>query len=486
MKTLPKLESRLIGRSEELQTLDEAFHSGRPEFVAVYGRRRVGKTFLIRKAFENKFAFQHAGLSGVGTDEQLSEFARSMRKAFNYPFNVPDTWFDAFDALAGALPRRGRRKVLFLDELPWMDTPKSNFIPALEHFWNGWASTRDDIMLVVCGSAASWIVDKLIGGYGGLHDRLTHGIGLQPFTLGECRQFSASRGLGLREAQILDAYLVFGGIPYYWDFLRKGESVAHAIDWLCFSAKGELRGEFDRIYASLFRNPEPYLAVVRALGAKMSGLTKGEIVSASGLTDNGRLTEVLKALENCGFVGRFRFPGKKVRDSIWHLVDPFSIFHLRFLDNPATPMSGDWLAGIGSPTRTVWQGLAFEQICLGHIGQIKRALGIAGVSANVFACRIPSGPNGEPGAQIDLVIDRADGIVDLCEMKHTREAFAVSAEYRESLLDKVAAYRREFKTGKAIQTVLVVSGGFRQNENADVVQSVVSLPELFVDNLAPT
>ena len=469
-----------VGREEELRTLEEAFHSGQPEFVAVYGRRRVGKTHLVRHAFGNRFTFQHTGLSKVGMTEQLAEFGRSLKRSFERDFQSPGNWFDAFDALRDALRSRRGRKTLFFDELPWMDTPKSSFLPALEHFWNGWASGRSDIMLVVCGSAASWIVDKLIDNYGGLHDRLTHRIRLRPFTLSECRSFAAKKGLALGDAQVLEGYMALGGIPYYWNLLRRGESVAQALDRLCFAENGELRGEFGRLYSSLFRKPEPYVAIVRALSGRKSGLMKTDLVKSLGVPDNGRLTDALEALENCGFVRRYRFPGKKERDTLWQLVDPFTSFHFAFLADTAKGIRGNWIAGTESPARIAWGGLAFEQVCLLHVDQIKHALGISGVATSVYACRIPPGNNGEPGAQIDLAIDRADGIVELCEMKFCREPFSISAEYRGKLLDKVAAYRRAFKTRKAIHVALVSSCGIRQNANSDIVQSVIRLEDLFL------
>lgn len=469
----------LVGREEESRVLDEAFRSGLPEFIAVYGRRRVGKTFLVRHAFRDRFAFQHTGLSKVGMAEQLAEFARSMRHSFGRDFPVPASWFDAFDALRGALRSRRGRKVVFLDELPWMDTPKSNFLPALEHFWNGWASGRADILLVACGSAASWIVDKLVGDYGGLHDRLTHCLRLLPFSLSECLAYARANGLAAGAGQIVRGYMAFGGIPYYWKFLRRGESVDQAIDRLCFAPNGELRDEFDRLYASLFRKPAPHLAVVKALARKPSGLTKKDLLETTGLPDNGRFSNALQALENCGFLRRYRFPGKKERDALWQLVDPFTLFHLRFLADPAKWQRGNWLAGTESPARIAWSGLAFEQTCLLHIDQIKRALGISGVATSVYACRIPPGPDGEPGAQIDLVLDRADGIIELCEMKYTREPFSITAEYRGNILDKVAAYRREFKTRKAIHVALVSASGLRPNANSDVIQAEIRLEDLF-------
>ena len=476
---LPAASASLVGRVDELRILGDAFRSGRAEFIAVYGRRRIGKTFLVRRAFGDRFAFHHTGLSKIGMAGQLAEFARSLEHAFGRAFPPPSNWFDAFDALRGALQARRGRKVLFLDELPWMDTPKSGFLPALEHFWNGWASGRPDILLVVCGSAASWIVDKLIDDYGGLHDRLTHRIRLLPFSLAECRAFSRTRGLALSSTQLARLYMAFGGIPWYWDLLRRGESPDQAIDRLCFAENGELRGEFDRLYASLFRKPDPHLAIVSALARKTSGLDKADLLSATGLPDNGRFTAALDALENCGFIRRFAFPGKKIRNSLWQLLDPFTLFHFRFLSNPAKLQRGNWIAAAESPARLAWSGLAFEQLCLLHVPQIKRALGISGVAVDAYACRLPPGPDGEPGAQIDLVLDRADGIVDLCEMKFTRAPFVVSAECRTNLLEKIDAFRRTFKSRKAIHVVFVSSAGLRPGIHSDVIQTEIRLEDLF-------
>ncbi len=478
-KTMVKLDEPLIGREEELRTLEEAFRSGQPEFIAIYGRRRVGKTFLVRKAFGNRIAFQHAGLSEGGMKDQLEAFADSMRRSFGTPEPAPASWIAAFGSLADALSRHRGRKVVFLDELPWMDTPNARFMSALEHFWNGWASGRDDIVLVVCGSAASWIVRKIVDNYGGLHDRLTHLVRLVPFTLGECRRFALSKGLRLVDRQLADLYMAFGGIPFYWNLVRRGESPAQAVDRLCFGETGELHGEFGRLYASLFRRPEPYVAVVETMARRSAGMTREELLSATGQEDNGAFSRILEDLESCGFVRRYRFPGKKERDSLWQLLDPFTLFHLRFLADDSRQGHGNWLAGAASHARATWSGLAFEQLCLQHVFQIKRALGIAGVLTAVHAARIPPGPDGEPGAQIDLVLDRADGIANLCEMKYSSDLFSVSSRYRSELLSKVSAYQRAFGMRKAVHVTLVTAAGIRPNENTDAIQSEVSLGDLF-------
>lgn len=469
----------LIGREDELRTLRDAASSGRPEFIAVYGRRRVGKTFLVRKALGDRFVFSHAGLSRTGMKGQLAAFAESMSASFGKPFSVPTSWLGAFSALRKELERKRGRKILFLDELPWMDTPCSRFLPALEYFWNGWASGRSDIVLVACGSATSWIVRKIIDDYGGLHDRLTHRIQLFPFSLHECREYCRAAGLPLEDGQIADLFLTFGGVPFYWSLLRKGESPAKSVDRLLFSPRGELKGEFGRLYASLFRNPARHLDVIRALGTRRAGLTQEELLSATGSRNNGAFSRTLEDLESCGFVRRYRFPGKVERDSTWQLIDPFTLFHLRFLADTANRAEGNWLAGSESQARTTWRGLAFEQLCLLHVPQIKKALGISGVSASVYACRIPADNDGNPGAQIDLVLDRADGIVNLCEMKYTIEPFSISSKYRTELAEKIAAYRRTFETKKAIHVTVVSANGLKENANADIVQSMVNLADLF-------
>lgn len=473
------VKSTLVGREEESRTLTDALRSGRPEFIAVFGRRRVGKTFLVRKVLGDHFAFEHTGLANAERDGQLSAFAKSLSRSFGKTFVLRSNWLDAFDDLRTALARKRGRKVIFLDEMPWMDTPRSGFLSALEYFWNNWASGRDDIMLVVCGSATSWIVRKIIDNYGGLHNRLTHRVRLQPFTLGESRAFVNANGLLLTNRQIADLYLVFGGVPFYWSLIRKGESPVQTIDRLCFAEGGELADEFERLYAALFRHPGMPVAIVRALGARMAGLTRRELLDATGLDNCGLFTKTLEDLEHCGFIRRYRFPGKVERDALWQLVDPFTLFHLRFLADPAKRASGNWLADATSPGRAAWSGLAFEQLCLAHVAQIKLALGISGVAASVFAARIPPGGDGEPGAQIDLAIDRADGIVNLCEMKYAAKPFAITEKYRLEILDKVDAWQRAFGARKAVHVTFVTAEGIRFGAGADIVQAEVRLDDLF-------
>ena len=285
--------------------------------------------------------------------------------------------------------------------------------------------------------------------------------------------------LELTTRQLADLYMVFGGVPFYWSLLRKGESPTQAIDRLCFSENGELTGEFGRLYASLFRHPEMHVAIIRALGSKKSGMTREGLLKTTGIGNGGVFTKALADLESCGFVRKFQFPGKVERDALWQLVDPFTLFHLRFLEDSSHLGRGNWLAGTSSPIHATWSGLAFEMLCLCHVTQIKAALGISGVETSVYAARIPPGAGGEPGAQIDLAIDRADGIVNLCEMKYSNKPFVISEQYRLSVLDKVDAWRRAFGSKKAIHVTFVTAEGLKPNDNSDVVQSEVRLADLF-------
>lgn len=469
-----------VGRSRERRQLEDALKSGRPEFIAVYGRRRVGKTHLVLSAFNGLFAFEHTGLARVGKAYQLAEFGRALRRRFGDREGAPADWYEAFDRLATgleALPEG--RKTVFLDELPWMDTPKSNFISALEHFWNGWASRRGDIVLVVCGSATSWIVDKMINDYGGLHDRITRRIRLEPFSLRECEEMAQAKGLVLSRYQILELYMALGGVPFYWDMLERGESVAQAIDRLFFAREAPMAGEFDRLYASLFRHPEAHLAIVKALGAKKSGMTREELIAATGRPDNGRFTKALDELRNCGFVRRFEFPGRRERESVWQLLDNYTLFHFQFLRNRVGNDGRFWSFSLNQPRTNSWRGLAFERVCLQHIDQIKRALGISGILADVYSWRGFAKGKGERGAQIDMVIDRGDRMINVCEMKYASEDYSFSQDERDKLQRRIELFRAATKTRKGILPTLVTTCGFKRNANGAMIANVITLDDLF-------
>lgn len=469
----------IIGRKEEQQILHSAAQSENSEFVAVYGRRRVGKTYLIRETFGYKFTFQHTGLAKGNTKEQLFSFAISLRDAGYDDCPIPKSWLEAFSLLSTYLKNStDEKKIVFLDELPWMDTPRSNFISAFEHFWNGWASARKDIVLIICGSATSWIINKVINDHGGLHNRVTKQIALQPFTLKECEMFAESKGLEMSRYQLAECYMVLGGIPYYWSLLEKGLSLAQNIDKIIFAKNGKLSNEFNQLYASLFKSPEQYIDIVTALGKKKAGMTREEIIAATDKYSNGALSKVLDELEYCGFIRKYNGFDKKSKQAIYQLIDNYTLFYFKFIQQNENNDEHFWSASIDSAMHRAWSGLAFERLCMAHTQQIKAALGIAGVLSNVYSWRKEADETSD-GAQIDLLIDRKDQVINLCEMKYSLSEYAIDAEYEQKLRNKKSAFINATNTRKAVHLTMVTTFGIKANAHSGIVQNEITLEDLF-------
>jgi len=470
----------LIGRENEKAILQSALLEENSQFIAVYGRRRVGKTFLIRESYGYKFDFQYTGAAKLTSRAQLQRFRRTLKEQGLTDTPELANWGDAFSELKryiNTLP--DGKKTIFLDELSWMDAPRSGFLAEFESFWNGWASARKDIVLIVCGSSTSWMVKKIIKNRGGLHNRLNHRISLKPFSLGLCEKLAASRGLALTQKQILDIYMVFGGVPYYWSLLQKGSSAAQEIDRLLFSTDGELHDEFEMLYASLFNNPEPYLKVIQLLAQKKMGMTRLELLDAGGFDDNGRFTDILNDLEWCGFIRSYTMMGYRTKSEIFQLMDHYTLFYYEFIDKQRHG-SNYWKSMIDTPKYNTWCGLAFERTSLWHIDQIKKKLGISGILTNEYSWRYVAKPGeNERGVQIDLLIDRSDGIIDLCEMKYSKEKYTITRDYSDELARKQSVLRRCTGTSKAIHTVMVTTEGVARNAEWGEIQAEVTLGDLF-------
>lgn len=470
----------LIGRDNERRILQDALKSEYSQFIAVYGRRRVGKTFLIRESYDYKFAFQFTGADKTPTRNQLARFRNTLKQCGLKDVPPLTTWIDAFYELErylDGLPEG--KKVVFFDELPWMDAPRSGFLSELESFWNGWASARKDIVLVVCGSATSWMVKKILKNKGGLHNRLTHRIALKPFPLILCEKMAKSQGLSISRMQILEAYMIFGGVPYYWSLLERGRSLTQEVDRLIFSEEGDLHDEFQMLYASLFRKPEPYVDVISALATKKMGMSREELSTVLHVTSGGRFSEILEDLEWCGFIRKYSILGKRSKDSIYQLIDNFTLFYYEFIKGH-DHADNYWQTMQGKPQYNTWCGLAFERVCLWHVDQIKKALGISGVMTNVYSWRCePDKKQGRPGVQIDMLIDRNDGIIDLCEMKYSNKEYAITSEVADSLERKKAVFTEVTGTDKAVHTVMVTTKGIAPGEYEWTAQNYVNLNDLF-------
>jgi len=463
----------LIGRKEELKTLHQALIADESKFVAIYGRRRVGKTFLVREAFNNDFAFYHTGLANETNHIQLAEFNRSLASYSKQKQSKLKDWYDAFDRLGQLLAQSTiLKKVVFIDEMPWMDSPRSNFLSALEHFWNGWASARKDILLIVCGSATSWIINKVIKNHGGLHNRVSVRIHLKPFCLRECELYSEEMGLRFNRRQVLEGYMIMGGVPFYWSQLKPGMSLAQNINQLFFSEDGNLRHEFDDLYDSLFKQPKPYLSIVDALATKKVGMTRTEILRATKLTDNGKLTEYLENLEYCGFIRKYNCIGMKAKNALFQLMDNYTLFYYKFIKDSYINDAQYWTKITGKPEYNTWCGLAFERVCLQHVEQIKAKLGIQGVITTVYSWSV-AGSKEKPGAQIDLLIDRNDDVINLCEIKYSKAPFQIT-----NTID--ASFIQETGTEKAVHLTMITTMGLSDNPYAWDVQSVVTMDDLFV------
>ena len=474
----------LIGREAEFKVLKNALSSDSSEFIAVYGRRRVGKTYLIRETYDGRFSFYHTGIANASRGVQLERFASSLKKHGLSSGRIPRNWYAAFDMLEEGLSKLpSGKKIVFIDELPWMDSQKSNFVSAIEAFWNGWASARNDIVLVVCGSATSWMTDKLIRARGGLHNRLTHRIKLEPLSLAECERFLAVRGIVATRLQILEYYMAMGGVPYYWNYIEKGKSPAQNIDAMFFAPNGELHGEYDQLYASLFRKPQRHIAIVTALGTKKAGMTREELLAATRLADNGAFGKALAELVECGFVRRYCIPGKKNHDAVFQLIDNFTLFYFRFLADIGEDGGGTWLDKQNTPAINAWRGLSFERVCFAHLEQIKRALGISGVGTRFYAWRSKRTGSAlekdSPGAQIDLLIERADNAVNICEMKYSSGEYEIDGEESRRMLNRRDRFISESGCKGAVYLTFVTTCGVVRNMYWNDIQSEVTLDDLF-------
>jgi len=468
----------IIGRQAEMIRLSEYVNSGKAEFVVVYGRRRVGKTFLIKRFFKEKFTFYLSGAENTSKKQQLFNFTTALNKYSGKENPVVKDWQNAFLQLEQYLRnmKSKGRKIIFIDELPWLDNAKSGFLPAFEYFWNTFASSQNEIFLVICGSATSWIMNNIIKNRGGLHNRVTRQILLEPFTLNETEQFLKSKKIALSRFQIAECYMILGGIPYYLEQLEKSLSLSQNIDNLFFKKNATLRDEYSKLYSSLFKSPEKYMQIIEVLAKKRRGLTRDEIVKFSNISNGGGLTAMLEELELCGFISINNNFSTKKNLQLYQLTDFYSLFYLHFKKDKKGTNSDYWSSLIDSGKHKAWAGYSFELLCQAHISQIKRSLSIGGVVSYTSGWR---SKNAENGAQIDFLIDRNDNIINLCEIKYTAKEFVITKSYDESLRNKRSAFIEETNTKKSVHITMITTYGVKHNEYWNNIQSEVLLDNLF-------
>lgn len=458
--------NEIIGRLEEKILLTEALNSKEAELIAVYGRRRIGKTYLVRNHYRKQLIFELTGLHDASLSTQLTNFSLALQEAMGIAAApaVPASWVDAFQLLGNYLKTAVKKTpvVLLFDELPWLSTPRSGFLQAFTHWWNSSASRNPLIKVVICGSAASWIIRKIIQDRGGLHNRVTKRIRLLPFTLAETEQYLKYLGVQLDRFQILQLYMTMGGIPHYLKQVKKGESATQTIDRCCFTKNGPLKTEFKDLYKSLFDNSANHEAIIRSLAKKTKGLSRAEIIEECGFTTGGWVTEIIDELEQSGFITQYIPFGRTFRDALYKLTDEYSLFYIKFIEGVRTTGAGTWLKISKTPSYTSWSGFAFESICQKHMDAIKKAIGIAAVYTEVSNWRSVLG-NGEKGAQIDLLLDRADHCINLCEIKFSTEEFVIDKKYAAELDHKMLRFKEQTGTRKSIFPTMITTYGVKKN-----------------------
>lgn len=474
-------ERLIVGRKKELQQIQLIIESPKSEFLAVYGRRRVGKTFLIREFFEYQFDFQISGLANASTSQQLFNFHATLSRQSKKTYEqTPSNWLEAFQRLIDYLEsiETNSKKFIFFDEMPWFDTKKSDFVMGLEHFWNSWASNRKDILLIACGSAAAWMINELINNTGGLHNRVTQKMKIEPFCLQETEELLERKNCVFDRYQIIQLYMALGGIPYYLDAIRPDLSATQNIQNLFFEQSSLLRNEFSNLYRSLFRKHKIYEKIVETLSTKTQGLQRGEIIKISKVASGGTLTKVLSDLEESGFISSYISLDGKAKNTIYRLSDFYTSFYFKFIKDNKYRGENVWINLLDNPLHRTWQGFTFEQICLSHTSQIKKALGISGIQSSDSAWK---GNWGEKAAQVDLLIDRRDQVINFCEAKFSLSSFNIDKDYAEKLREKVNIFKDSTRTKKSVFLTMITTYGVEKNKySAALVQNEVVMDDLFI------
>ncbi len=472
----------MVGRKKEIEILSQAYTSNKPEMIAVFGRRRVGKTYLIRSFFEEKMTFELTGLKDATKEQQLRNFTYSLKDSSKGSIvkNTPKDWLEAFNQLKDFIDTldKKERKVIFIDELPWIANGKSDFLTGLSYFWNSYAS-KHNIVVVICGSATAWMMQKIINDKGGLHNRVTQRIHLQTFTLGETKNFLESQHIYFDHYQLLLLYMTMGGVPHYLEQIKAGKSAIQNINEICFHPQGLLRTEFDNLYKSLFNQPQRYEDVIFALSTSLQGLNRIALIQKSKIKDGGGLTLILQELEQSGFISSYIPFGKKKKDTLYRLTDCYSLFYIKFIKDIPNRETIDWQQVSQTQSWKTWSGYAFENICLLHINQIKKGLGISGVHSNQYSFLLKANEESE-GVQIDMLIDRYDNVISLCEVKFYSDELVFTTAMADEIRRKKAIFRQITKTKKQVFCVLITTFGLSSTKHSlGVVDNILTMESLF-------
>jgi len=470
----------IAGRHNEKRILDWQHERNGSQFIAIYGRRRVGKTFLIRKHYADEIIFSCTGLKDGSKREQLDNFYAEIIRQSKLKVLPPSNWMEAFEILKQHISKtktkKNKKKVVFIDEIPWMDTKRAGFMTAFTAFWNDYCDIRDDLIVVICGSAATWIINKVVKTRGGLHNRITQSINLQPFDLSETKEMLSNQKVHLSSKDLTQLYMCVGGIPYYLSHVKRGRSVPQILDDLYLNKNAALKDEFSNLYESLFDNYEDHNKITKALSGKNKGLSRKEIIAATALPSGGGLSTTLEELIKCGFITETSDADKAKSGKLFRLSDEYTIFYYKFLHSKSKLNSGVHL--YNSHKFKIWAGFAFENFCIKNHKLIAKAMGITGIAYKVSSF-IDRGAEESTGAQIDLIIDRDDNVINIFEIKWRDSKYTMSKKEAQNLQNKISSFRRKTKTKKSIFATLITSHGSQKNIHyLEMVTKELTLDEL--------
>lgn len=469
------------GRKSEIQEMLNLLNSPKAELLAMYGRRRVGKTYLVKNVYKEQIKFEFTGTQNASLKNQLFKFSEKLKEQFDSSndFKQPESWYEAFQLLKKCLSlEKSKKQVVFFDELPWIAGQKSNFLEELGYWWNDWAVSQN-LVVVLCGSAASWMLTKIINNKGGLHNRVTKRINLKPFTLAEAKLYLESLGINWDDYQIIQFYMAVGGIPTYLQEAKRDETVTQTIDRIFFTKEGFMRTEFDNLYAALFDKYQNHVNIIKILADKWQGVTRQELINQSKLKDGGGMTKILEELEASSFILQVPSYKKKEKDFVYRLADEYSLFYLKFVENKALLGKNEWLKQSTTEKYKVWSGYAFENICIKHAESIKMALGISGIFTETSSFLF-KGDETTEGFQIDLLIDRADRAINLCEIKFYNSDFQLTDTYAQYLRQRREKFRTLTKTKKLLFNTLITTYSVKHSKSSlGQIDQVMTMDKLF-------
>jgi AAA+ ATPase superfamily predicted ATPase len=458
---------KIIGRKDEVKLLRTIEESKFSEFVAIYGRRRIGKTYLVDNLYEDKL-ISFTGSYGMNDSYHLAEFSKILK----YKGDIND-WSDAFNMIEFLVSNSDKKKkIIFFDEIAWIDEKEHNFLVNLERFWNTFASKRDDIILIVCASATSWMFEHILNNYGGLYNRVTRRIHLKPFDLVEAKQYCDFIGLNLSNQDIIDAYMIFGGIPYYFYNLQKGYSINQNINALFFKSNSSLKNEYEILFSSLFRLPGNYIKIMDLLSQKNRGLTREELAKQLNVSNGGELTKRLEELDACSFISKYPFYGKKIKGSLYKATDNFVVFYNKMIKSNVQYSEDFWIKEFRSPMVNTFRGYAFERVCLLHTNKIKELLKISAMNTREYYFR-------NEGCQIDLIIDRPDKCINICEIKYSDGDYELSKDEFQKIENRVDNFKKENVSKRSYLRTLITNMGFKNSDLNNRIDNKIVLEDIF-------